>query len=78
MIGFPDYIKDPQKLKEKYDGVSTISAWMLFLWYGTFQTPYVHFKIISDDYGSTGNDVELRNDNYTKVVKKTGKQTIVL
>ena len=22
MIGFPDYIKDPQKLKEKYDGVS--------------------------------------------------------
>ena len=23
MIGFPDYIKDPKKLKEKYDGVST-------------------------------------------------------
>ena len=22
MIGFPDYIKNPQKLKEKYDGVS--------------------------------------------------------
>ena len=26
MIGFPDYIKDPQKLKEKYEGVSTNSA----------------------------------------------------
>lgn len=26
MIGFPDYIKDPQKLKEKYDGVSANSA----------------------------------------------------
>ena len=26
MIGFPDYIKDPLKLKEKYDGVSANSA----------------------------------------------------
>ena len=26
MIGFPDYIKDPQKLKKKYEGVSTNSA----------------------------------------------------
>ena len=31
MIGFPDYIKDPQKLKEKYDGVSTTSACMVNL-----------------------------------------------
>lgn len=28
MIGFPDYIKDPQKLKEKYEGVSLVNDTM--------------------------------------------------
>ena len=28
MIGFPDYIKDPKKLKEKYEGVSMINDTM--------------------------------------------------
>ena len=44
MIGFPDYIKDPQKLKEKYDGVSTTSACNTG---GTFQTPYAIFEILT-------------------------------
>lgn len=43
MIGFPDYIKDPQKLKEKYDGVS-ITACNTG---GTFQTPYAIFEILT-------------------------------
>jgi len=44
MIGFPDYIKDPQKLKEKYDGVSRTSACNTG---GTFQTPYAIFEILT-------------------------------
>lgn len=31
MIGFPDYIKDPQKLEGKYDGVSANSACAVYL-----------------------------------------------
>ena len=91
MIGFPDYIKDPKKLKEKYNGVSTTSMCMdgilviqhisntvLNIWnIEKFLHDY-DAATLRAGYDAAGNEAELRKKNYINVVRKIRKRKVLL